>query len=902
MAYGMFFIIFIIAIIGLICVIESKDKEIKKLKANGNSENVKTIIKNVGNIKFCPECGCDLRPYSGTQVVSHNHAPVVNEQPKTVVNEEIKPPVVESKPKYTDKEVKNSLILITGSVLVILSALLFLTTTWNFTNNIIKTLLLVIMLIVFFAASHIAENVLHLKQTAKAFRYIGLYFLPIVLFSISLFSLLGYNLSINGPNKYVYLFFSSLIVTGVYYYSSVKYNSTLIKVSTILFSVIALIMGTLIFTSNSIKVMIVLNIYAFILCFLYTSNKIIFDRNIHLKTLITLLAAFFIISVNILLLDIMFMTYTDIVLDIIMFINAYYFFCKVINKKKIFENIYPIYLIIMSIHIGGLFDGYLATQQLILASFGVVVITELLIHKSMSLGSYIEVIASSSLVYLFTLLYRIFNTECIEAYFFTIAIGLVSLIHFISNRKRDGMRYKFSAYIFSASVLVSILNIILVHDLSKNYLGFASLGMILLLNMYKKRDDLSKSFEIVGNIGFILSTFMMNYSDVFTSVLLLFYSVHNMFLYFDKGYKLSRYPSYIYYNLHLISLLMYYNKNLFLITNDLYLIIPITTIIFVIAEKLIPKLADQGNHLYILLQFALSLFLLVGFSFTIPNMILFIIICLEFIYYVKSIDYAQEWLLLPYSAIISYLNIKTLPLGYSYFSSVFNYLSLGMFAIFGYLIFKKKRIMCSVLYYLNAFLYIVNYHPNKYFGLLLVVIGTSIAYIVKRGRRRDLFKTGLFVCGLVLARFIIHDLDLESFTMINIGVYVLWVPLVTRLIIRKYSIIGCKIAEYTANVIINLVAFFSYTSEYDGLLFVLLLMLVIIVSYAIKLGPVFLVSSVSIILNVFVLTREFWLAIPWWIYVLIIGIILISFAVYNEINANKRKNNVIKEISKKIDL
>ena len=898
---GMVIFLLIIIVIVLIGINDGKEKEIKKLNTILNSSKNKSTNTSGNNFKFCPECGCDLVHYndfpsSSTESIDENNTT------KVVVTEEIKNAVIESKPKYTDKEIKNSLILITGSVLVIISALLFLTTTWSFTNSFIKTFLLVLMLIVFFAASHIADKVLHLKQTAKAFRYIGLYFLPIVLFSISLFGLLGHELSLFGPNKYVYLFFSSLIVTIAYYYSSVKHNSTLIKVSTIIFSIITLIVGTLIFTTSTIIVMIILFLYLFILSYLYSSNRYLFDENIHLKTLITLLISFSILSFNALLINCRLMNFIDILLDIIMFVNIYYFFCRIINKKNIFENIYPIYIILLLLHFSGLFDNYLLTQLLVIISFLGVTLAELSIHKSMSLGSYIEILASSCLIYLFTFVYRLFDSECLQEYFYVIIDALVSLIYYFSNEKYDGKNYKFSAYVFSSSILCTILNIILVHKLSNIYLGYASLCMISATNFYKKKNTLSKSFFIVGNIGFVLSTIIMDYSNIFTSVLFLFFTLYNVLMYFDNGKKLYRYISYIYYNLHLISLLLFFNNNLFLITNDFYLIIPITTILFVILEKLVPRLDDKDNHIYLLIQFIISIALLVICELTIPNLVLFFITCLEFVYYIRSIDYNEEWLLCPYLGIIIYLHIKFLPSEYSYFINIFSYLSLGILALFGYKIFKNKRIMYSVLYYLTAFSYILIYSQSKYFSLLLIFVGTFIAYLVKRNVRKDWFKAGLFVCVLILARFLIKDLYLESSTMINIGIYILWVPLITRLIIRKYSTEACKIIEYIANIIINMWAFFSYTSEYDGLLFVLLLVMVVIVSYCVKFGPVFLVSICSIIINVLILTREFWLTIPWWIYVLLIGIILISFAVYNEINANKKKVNVIKELSKKIDI
>ena len=67
------------------------------------------------------------------------------------------------------------------------------------------------------------------------------------------------------------------------------------------------------------------------------------------------------------------------------------------------------------------------------------------------------------------------------------------------------------------------------------------------------------------------------------------------------------------------------------------------------------------------------------------------------------------------------------------------------------------------------------------------------------------------------------------------------------------------------------------------------------ISYIKKLGPMFLVSLIAILLNVFILTRVFWFNIPWWIYILVIGITLVLFAVRNE---TKEKNDSMK---KKLD-
>ena len=122
----------------------------------------------------------------------------------------------------------------------------------------------------------------------------------------------------------------------------------------------------------------------------------------------------------------------------------------------------------------------------------------------------------------------------------------------------------------------------------------------------------------------------------------------------------------------------------------------------------------------------------------------------------------------------------------------------------------------------------------------------------------------------------------------------------TRFIIKKWDVYLYKVFEYLGSIVICLIALFNYSSEMDGIIFVFGLTILVIISYYLKYGPIFLVSLFSIILNVLILTRTFWLNIPWWLYILFIGIILICFAVYNEVN--EKKNKTIENILKKIDV
>ena len=59
-----------------------------------------------------------------------------------------------------------------------------------------------------------------------------------------------------------------------------------------------------------------------------------------------------------------------------------------------------------------------------------------------------------------------------------------------------------------------------------------------------------------------------------------------------------------------------------------------------------------------------------------------------------------------------------------------------------------------------------------------------------------------------------------------------------------------------------------------------------------KIGPLFLVSLAAIVFNFFKLTKEFWYSIPWWIYLLLVGAVLMTFAISNEAS----ENNMMKKL------
>ena len=82
------------------------------------------------------------------------------------------------------------------------------------------------------------------------------------------------------------------------------------------------------------------------------------------------------------------------------------------------------------------------------------------------------------------------------------------------------------------------------------------------------------------------------------------------------------------------------------------------------------------------------------------------------------------------------------------------------------------------------------------------------------------------------------------------------------------------------------------------LLVVLVLMLY---SYYKKYGSQFIVNVAALILGSLYLTREFWANLPWWLYLLGIGSVLIVVAVRNEAREKENKISIGKFIDDVIE-
>lgn len=117
-----------------------------------------------------------------------------------------------------------NVVLIIGVIFVILSGLIFATTSWLYLSNILRTVIICSLSLVFFGASLLAEKAFRIPKTAVAFYTLGSIFLPIAILALGFFRLLGNWFSISGGGQYLLFMTASILLCIAAYFGAMKYR------------------------------------------------------------------------------------------------------------------------------------------------------------------------------------------------------------------------------------------------------------------------------------------------------------------------------------------------------------------------------------------------------------------------------------------------------------------------------------------------------------------------------------------------------------------------------------------------------------------------------------------------------------------------------------------------------
>ena len=869
---------------------------------NLSNENdiLKQQLKNLNisshnKMKFCPHCGKSLINDPTDTIKerkNENKEIIIKGDTKEDSNKKINQPIIDKIPPkkvtYNDTEIKNSIILIIGAVLIVLSAIIFLSSTWDTALDIEKTLIITAMFFVFIASSNIADKKLKVKKTSRIFLYIAYSYLPLVFLSFSLFNIIGNYLSFYGPGKYIYLALSSIILSIIYYNNMKKDNDIFFAIGGIIFQVLSISFSIAHISPNFNSLLLGISTFSLIYNYLFYSKKMYYyNENVHLKIINVLTISSIIITMYHRFFNVL--SYENNIVFIINLVVIYFNALYSINKKDNtlldFKLISPLLIMFICLELADLINQeYLGYQICVLFGVAIIFLTDHIYYETSNLESFS--VSSFSLIILY--LFSFFNTNCLNSYLI-IALYSLYIIIFKYFNKDKIISDLLLKNIFSLSICITIMDYSLTNSIDSILLLSIYTIIFVITSILINDNNFKKSLTIILSI-FMVSSYintLFNYTNnlLLGTLTLLIALIYLLFAFYQKQVS-TRYISYLWLITTISHFVIYFN-----IQNAISYIIPISLIITFIIEYLVFENNNESINQLLLVEFFISYFSMIFINNNIAY-IIYLIITIGLIIHINNTSKNETFYLLP---IISYNIFLNLQPDYTFNKAILSYPITIVLLLLNY---YKKDNKYTLLSLTNVLLSFTLGDINKYIKIITLMICFTIYYIVTE---RDLWKASLYIIITILLEEIIKDCNLQDITVLTIGLYVILYIIISRTILIKH-VIDYKTLEYIILSALYFIAISNYPNELNGMLFVLLLLFLTIYGYNNKMGPIFLTSIIFILINVFLLTRMFWLSIPWWIYILIIGFILIGFATRNEIKESNKKDNIIKEITKDLDL
>ena len=838
--------------------------------------------------------------------VSERELEANNLQAKSVENQQTK--FAETKKELTEeeklerklkrekqeRETKNTTILITGAILIVLAAIVFLMSTWNTVSNIVKTIVLVLLIGVFLGASKIAKEKFKLEKASNTFFYLAMAYIPICLISCSIFGLFGKYLSIYGDGRYTYLAMSMLFTAGIYYINYKTRKSEVLLAGSILSQILGVILFGLVFSSEISIIMILLLIYNIVLIKLTKGNF-----NIDLLKIfyngIPVIAGLYGIGL-------LFNGEAEMFLIIPLLATNYLF---LYTKKE--NTILNAYLFNISLYAFGIFASLifdysfevLNSIRVILGIIYTIAISIIVGVVSNKDNNLIKSSMVTSLVAVGIMGIRTLDNDTgfVKTYMVAIVEMILMFLAYVKSSEKGKVAL---SYLIPITLIIAILDILYLNELNYIFCIMFSLAVFCVGELFVKEEYkiLNQGFFIVSHINILMTYFMcyvLNSTDMANDVFL-FILLELVYIYSyikSREFKIFKYISYT----NIFFILLSSIEFLELSYKMEYLMPLIVSIIVIILENTNKHLKDEFSKIYISSISAIS-FIALSQLENLASIVLGFAFAAYLIYENfknKDIKYLRMIPMIGFMVIMQNAEIEKelQPIIVMLAAIAATFVSV-----------YQKRFSIDTIFSMIYLLIALDFFDNSLIKEIFFIIWAfANMYFMEAESSKDIFKAITYVGIYALYRDLLWEFGLEELACTEaIGIVILAIALLKD-IIKKY-VKDLDTLEYFIFSIIYLYAIGLYTSEADGIVFVLFVVALVMYSYMKKYGAIFIVSIMAILLNAILLTREFWLSIPWWIYLLLVGGILIGFAIKNESDDKKEKinvGNVIKNLKDKIE-
>lgn len=868
----------ILIIIAVAYYINKKNNEIDKLKEENRKLRKSLELLKEKNLKTENNVATSSQAVYSKSNIDTN---IVEKKELTAEEKEI----LRIKKEKLEREKKNTTVLLTGAILIVLAAIVFLMSTWNTVSNIVKTGVLVLLIGVFLGASKIAKERFKLEKTSNTFFYLAMAYIPICLISCSVFGLFGKYLSIYGEGKFAYLSIAMLFTSIIYYINYKQKDSAILFYGCILSQICSLILFVVIFETNILLIAIILLIYNISLILLTKENTQLELIN-YFYTGIPYLAG--IISIGYVFES---NSYMLLLMPLLM-INFF-----LLNKKnEINAYLFNIVLYVFGLYFSFTYEFGVEINEGIKVLFGTLYTIAVLVAEGFLFRNEGNIIKSSMIVSMCSIGIIYLRTINVGTTFikpFMISALEAMLMLFIYIKSKETGKNVLSILI-PITLIITLFHILLEIEAMYQMYIIAALIVFVIGELLQGKEFLllNKGFLIVSNINIVITFFAcaLNYGEELSNDVMFFILLGIIYAYSflkNRNYIIFKYLSYI-----TIGMILLTSMNFLEMSTQAILLIPvIQNIIILVLEEYYKDLKDSFSRIFTSLLSCVAYLTLNGLDSknTVFLGLLFSIYLIYENFKSGSNKYLRIIPMLGFFTVISNFHTE---LGTEVSSSILLLVTIATTCISLY----QKKVSIDTIFSGIYLMLTLECFDNTIIKEIFFIIWACInIYFMESQKTKDVFKGLLYIGAYSLYSTFISEFCMNQLICWNAMGIMIVAVLCFKTIISNY-VNPTDNLEYLVYAMIYLGVIMSYNSEADGMMFVLFIVALIMFSYMKKYGVVFIVSIFAVLANAFLLTRRFWGNIPWWIYILLVGGTLMGFAIKNESDGKKVNLNVVNAI------
>lgn len=824
--------------------------------------------------------------------------------------------------KEKEKTCGFQLMLSIGVFLIILASIIFATSTWKLYSNFIKVLILGGETLLFFVLGILLKYVFKVKKTGNALTLISTILLPTTFLCAGYFNLFGNLFSLTG--KYSTLFLS---VTFLMEALVTLIRKNIIKSNKYLFSLICFFAGIFLLIYGVIKnVCLTFVITSFILMLINIFKNKIFNNlkefNIfNILVIIIFTFAYFYFSFdqlfsNNLLLEKLYLVFFIISLSLNFIISR----PKDNEVLNIFSVLYETMLVIWFV----MFSKNLLTSSFAFVISGLIsyivyyISNNNYVKTTSVIVSYIQgflgifiicfvkecVIMAPIISFIYIVLtfigslnkdkLKIINIIFEPIYLIMLAIGILIQPFIIKNIKAIDVIMVINACLIIATIVSTIrknkvkncyLIILIIGLFIQSLCSYFSsvmyfvtafiIYLLLIIYSLMSKDEFSKNLLdalcilSLSSVLIGLNKYTL-ISSLITTILLIIFSILNK----------TNNKKYLYLSLVSIPIIMIISNLSFnySIKKDLSMIILIPSLL-ILTRKFLNALKENDK---IVLEFIFISAL--ALSITSPSIMFIYLILL----YVVALLLKKEYTLssktyfnyLIFFSIISFLNVSADKLDNLYMIGIITLLVINQ--ILFRILYEKRNIIFEAFHSIISLVLIIclinNLGFNNFISSIISIILFIILYLIYADERMK----------YTVISFIIYPLNLLLKTIdVNVikdilSLFIYMIPI--TLLLRKVFNVEEDVSNIIEGVILSLmfVMFIFNINLQVGLTIGIISVLSIIIGLVFKYKSYNITGYVTLVLTVIIQTFELWGKMPWWVYLLITGIILVVLAALRE--------------------